>query len=435
MDGDLARDHEQLLEFLYACPVGLVEFDADGAIRMINPHAMKHLLPVAGRRDPSNLFAMLDGCAPELRNLFRDYPKDRGTICDGHRIAVDIAGGRPGKDPKVLACTLVKLGPNRAMATFSDITVQVAQERRLKQSETWFGSLINAVNDYAVLSITPDGVIEGANAAFTRQSGHAVADVTGRPLDEVVNVAAGFGARTLADQMRMAERDGWYLDESWQYRSSGERYWCQRLFAMRPATDGQGLAGYFVVLRDVAREQSDTSDLRRLLLFDHLTGAANRTHFLQVFEREQRQWRDARRPVSLILLDVDYFKSVNDAHGHPTGDVVLKQLTQVCTAALRPSDLFARLGGEEFAALLPNTTLDQAFALADRLRAAVEAMDIPVSSGPPLKITASFGCAASTDACSSVEGLMGLADAQLYAAKDAGRNRVFARPQHVGSAR
>jgi diguanylate cyclase (GGDEF)-like protein len=433
MAEDLQRDNEQLLEFLYACPVGLVEFDATGTITMINPHAMKHLLPVAGLRDPGNLFAMLEGCAPELRNLFVDYPKDRGPICEGHRIAVDMATGRNGKDPKVLACTLVKLGPNRAMATFADITVQVAQERRLKQSETWFGSLINAVNDYAVLSITADGTIDGANAAFTRQSGRAVEDVTGMPLDRILDIATGFGAMTLEDQLRLAQRDGWYLDESWQERSSGERYWCQRLFAVRPAHDETQAHGYFVVLRDVARDRSDTSDLRRMLLFDHLTGAANRTHFLQLFEREQRRWREDRQPLSLVLLDVDFFKSVNDAHGHPTGDVVLKQLAQICTATLRPSDLFARLGGEEFAALLPNTPLNQAIAMADRLRAAVEAMVVSTAAGP-LRITASFGCATATEACGTVDGLIGLADVQLYAAKHAGRNRVYGRAGHAATA-
>jgi diguanylate cyclase (GGDEF)-like protein/PAS domain S-box-containing protein len=308
--------------------------------------------------------------------------------------------------------------------------VQVAQERRLKQSETWFGSLINAVNDYAVLSITADGTIDGANAAFTRQSGRAVEDVTGMPLDRILDVATGFGAMTLEDQLRLAQRDGWYLDESWQERSSGERYWCQRLFAVRPAHDETQAHGYFVVLRDVARDRSDTSDLRRMLLFDHLTGAANRTHFLQLFEREQRRWREDRQPLSLVLLDVDFFKSVNDAHGHPTGDVVLKQLAQICTATLRPFDLFARLGGEEFAALLPNTPLNQAIAIADQLREAVEAMVVSTAAGP-LSITASFGCATATEACGTVDGLIGLADVQLYAAKHAGRNRVYGRANHV----
>ncbi len=427
MSEDLARDHEQLLEFLYACPIGLVEFDPTGAILMINPNAMKHLLPLAGPRDPGNLFAMLQECAPELRNLYDDFAKDRGTICDGHRIAVDIGVGRRGTDPKVLACTLVKLAPDRAIATFSDITVQVGQERRLRQTETWFGSLISGINDYAVLSITADGTIDGVNDAFTRQSGRPTEDVAGQPVDRILKVDTAAGSPSLCDQLRLAERDGWYLDESWQQRTTGERYWCQRLFAARPEGDGVCQPkGFFVVLRDVARDESDTSDLRRLLLFDHLTGAANRTHFLQMFEREQRRWQANRQPLSLILLDVDFFKAVNDLHGHPTGDVVLKQLSQVCSAMLRPSDLFARLGGEEFAVLLPDTALDEAVAMADRLRAAVAAMVIATSDGP-LRITASFGCATATEACASVDGMIGLADGHLYAAKHAGRNRVHAR--------
>ncbi|QXQ07830.1 diguanylate cyclase [Sphingosinicellaceae bacterium] len=421
----IQRDHKQLLEFLYACPIGLVEFDADGTVAMINPNAMKHLLPLAGARDPSNLFVMLEGCAPELRNLFESYPRNSGTICDGHRIAVDIGPGRGGKDPKVLACTLLKLAPDRAIATFTDITVQVAQERRLKQAETWFASLINVVNDYAVLSITTEGVVLSVNEAFTRQTGFPVDQVIGKPLETILNGDPASGSPCLSSRLRLAERDGWYLDESWQVRTTGERYWSQCLFAARPGDQGEAVGGYFVVLRDVVRDTSETSDLRRVLWFDHLTGAANRTYFLQQFEREQRRWRDDRQPLSLVLLDIDHFKSVNDAYGHPTGDIVLKQLTQACNALLRPSDVFARLGGEEFAALLPNTPMSEAVVIADRLREAVASMAFIVDAAP-LSITASFGCATATQECSTVEGLIALADAQLYAAKHAGRNRVNA---------
>lgn len=426
MSDNLERDHEQLLEFLYACPVGLVEFDAIGTIAMINPQAIKHLLLLAGNRDVGNLFAMLEGCAPELHNLFDDYFEDRGAICEGHRIAVDIGVPRNGKDPKVLACTLVKLGPNRAMATFTEITIQVAQERRLKQTETWFGSLISGVNDYAVLSITSDGIIDWVNAAFTRQSGGAVDEVAGRPLAAILNDDATTGSQSLRDQLRLTERDGWYLDESWQHRSTGKRYWCQRLFTVRPEADEGTTSGYFVVLRDVVRDESDTSDLRRLLLYDHLTGAANRTHFVQSFEREQRQWRKDGQSLSLILLDVDHFKAVNDAHGHP--DVVLKQLAQVSMSALQPLQLFAQLGGEEFAVLLPNTPLNEAIAIAESLREAVATMCVAIAPGT-LEITASFGCATATTDCASIEGLTALADKQLYAAKHAGRNCVY--PRHA----
>ncbi|UAJ12511.1 diguanylate cyclase [Polymorphobacter megasporae] len=416
-------EHERLLEFLYACPVGLVEFDATGTISIINPHAMKHLLPLAGDRDPTNLFTMLQECAPELRNLFGDYQQDRGTVCEGHRIAVDLGISRAGKDSKVLACTLVKLGPTRAVATFSDITVQVAQERRLKQAETWFASLIGGVNDYAVLSITREGIVDSVNAAFTRQTGRDCVEVAGKSLDAILNTDPRSGSLSLSNQLRLAERDGWYLDESWQQRRTGETYWCQRLFAARTGSDGATPDGFSVVLRDVVRDESDTSDLRRMLFFDHLTGAANRTHFLQTFVREQRRWRDGQEPLSLIMLDLDYFKAVNDTYGHPTGDLVLKQVARVCTGFLRPGDLFARLGGEEFGALLPSSSLEEATEIADRLCAAVAAMPILSPQGI-FHITASFGCASASDERSTVDVLIADADAQLYAAKRAGRNRV-----------
>ena len=420
---DLERDHEQLLEFLYACPIGLVEFDGTGAIAMINPHAMKHLLPLAGARDPGNVFAMLEGAAPELRNIFESYSAERGTVCEGHRIAVDIGVGRDGKDPKVLACTLVKLGTDRAIATFSDITVQVAQERRLKQAETWFASLVNGVNDYAVLSITPEGVVDDVNAAFTRQTGKACDAVTGASLDEIMCSDPASGSLCLADQLRLAKRDGWYVDESWQERSDGERYWCQRLFAARTDASDPSLTGYSVVLRDVARDTSDVTDLRRMLTCDPLTGAANRTHFRQFFEHELKRWREDGRSVSLILLDVDHFKAVNDAHGHPVGDLVLIEISRLSCAALRPSDLFARLGGEEFAVVLPDAPLSEAMVIAERLRQAIASMVIETESGQ-VRITASFGCASADDPSATVDQLIKTADDLLYEAKHGGRNRV-----------
>ncbi len=420
---ELDAEHERLLEFLYACPVGLVEFDATGAVSIINPHAMKHLLPLAGGRNPTNLFAMFEGCAPELRNLFEDFQNDRGTVCEAHRIAVDLGVSDTGKDLKVLACTLVKLGPNRAVAAISDITVQVAQERRLRQAETWFASLISGVNDYAVLSITREGIVDSVNAAFTRQTGRACADVAGKSLDAILKTDPRSGSLSLSSQLRLAERDGWYLDESWQERSTGEPYWCQRLFAAQTGSDGAIPSGFSVVLRDVARDQSDTSDLRRMLFFDHLTGAANRTLFLQTFVREQLRWRDERRPLSLIMLDLDHFKAVNDIHGHPTGDLVLKQVTRICTGLLRTGDLFARLGGEEFVALLPNSSLEEATEIADRLCAAVAAMPVLSPQGT-FHVTASFGCSSASDQYPTVDVLIAHADAQLYGAKRAGRNRV-----------
>ncbi|MHB8287053.1 MAG: sensor histidine kinase, partial [Caulobacteraceae bacterium] len=125
----------QLLQFLYACPVGLIECDASGEIGMINPHAMQHLFPLAGDRVLTNLFAVLEDHAPELRHIVAGYAKPIGRICEGYRIVVHLSGAPATADPKVLACTMVRLGPDRLMATLADVSVEVARERRLAEAE------------------------------------------------------------------------------------------------------------------------------------------------------------------------------------------------------------------------------------------------------------------------------------------------------------
>lgn len=421
---DDAQQDSALLEFMYACPVGLVEIDQAGDIAMINPHAMKHLLPIAAatRRDMSNLFSTLEDCAPELRNRLQHFEHARGTVCENHRIVVNLRR-KHGDGRKVLACTMVKLSPVRTIVTFTDVTTQVEQEHRLKLADTWFSSLLNGVNDYAVLTVTPDGIVENVNEAFTRQTGHACLDVEGCQLTAFLDLERTLGAPTLSDQFRLAHSDGWSLDEGWQQRRTGENYWCQRLIVAQIAADGITVEGYTVVLRDVVHQVNDAGDLRRLLTQDHLTGAANRALFLQRLERAHNLWLQSDQPLSLVMVDIDHFKSINDRHGHPIGDQVLQSFTRTCMASLRPGSLFARLGGEESAALLPNTTLPEALSIAERLRTAIETTQMLVD-GQEISITASFGCVTADALLDSTDDLIKAADDCLYAAKRSGRNRV-----------
>jgi diguanylate cyclase (GGDEF)-like protein/PAS domain S-box-containing protein len=419
---DGSSEEEKLLELLYAAPVGLVEINASGGIAMINPYAMKHLLPLAETRDARNLFAMLESCAPELRNLFDSFAAERGTVCDGHRIMVDLRRQHDGAEPKVLACTLVKLDANRAIASLSDITVQVAQERRLKQAEAWFSSLINDINDYAVGSITADGVVDAVNASWTKQTGFDCDALIGKTLADILPLSDGDSDSSMVEQLRLAARDGWHLGETWYDRKDGSRYWCQRLIAARVGQDGE-LAGYTLVLRDITRKTYDTDDLRRLLTQDHLTGAANRARFQQLFDREQRAWRENSAPLSLIMLDIDHFKRVNDTYGHATGDLVLSRFAKTIAKALRPADVLARLGGEEFAVLLPATSLAEAAEIAERLRGLVADMRVETQQGD-LSVTASLGCATAL----ANGDLLRSADEALYTAKRSGRDRVFTSP-------
>jgi diguanylate cyclase (GGDEF)-like protein len=158
-------------------------------------------------------------------------------------------------------------------------------------------------------------------------------------------------------------------------------------------------------------------------LIDALTGVANRRGFLQAAERLMIRARLNKQPVALLTFDLDRFKSINDKFGHPAGDTVLVTFCQLATSQLRPTDLFGRMGGEEFASLLPDTTRQDAVWLAERLRAAFEAT-CHTAAERPITATVSVGVATSDDASFDLSALLTAADQALYRAKALGRNRV-----------
>ena len=165
-------------------------------------------------------------------------------------------------------------------------------------------------------------------------------------------------------------------------------------------------------------------ELRRLATTDSLTGLANRRQFQQVARTELIRSQRYGRTVSLVMMDADHFKNVNDTYGHQVGDQVLKALADIGSGTLRESDLMARLGGEEFGILLPETGSQQALEAAERIRKAVEEARIPTEKGP-VRITASLGVASSDGQESQdLDQLMRQADRAMYAAKDRGRNQA-----------
>lgn len=157
---------------------------------------------------------------------------------------------------------------------------------------------------------------------------------------------------------------------------------------------------------------------------DQLTGVANRRQFDREARKAMGRAAAAGHPVAAMMLDIDRFKAINDNHGHATGDEVLRVFARKASAMLRPGDLFARVGGEEFAAILPAMAADEALALAERVRRAIadQAMDLP--DGRLLCVTVSIGVAVTTDCGAGPSPLLIEADRALYDAKDAGRDRV-----------
>jgi len=130
---------------------------------------------------------------------------------------------------------------------------------------------------------------------------------------------------------------------------------------------------------------------------------------------------------SLLMLDIDHFKKINDSYGHPTGDLVICTLADVCRKASRETDVVARLGGEEFAIMLPATSIQNALVVAERVRAAVENTLVKSLGDMEFRFTVSIGVAEQQQEDKSEESLIGIADTALYQAKTSGRNRVVSR--------
>jgi diguanylate cyclase (GGDEF)-like protein len=166
------------------------------------------------------------------------------------------------------------------------------------------------------------------------------------------------------------------------------------------------------------------SSLHRFSIRDPLTLAYNRRFFMERLVVETERALRSPQPLSLLIMDADEFKLINDRHGHAMGDRVLKAIVTACTAILRPYDILARYGGEEFVLLLPDTSLEQACEAAERIRAAIASLRIEHDRGAPVRVTVSLGAAQLSPEDVDGSAMMQRADAALYRAKHSGRNRL-----------
>lgn len=204
-------------------------------------------------------------------------------------------------------------------------------------------------------------------------------------------------------------------------------------------THDRGIRLYFMTARRFVVDNTpflvgvgtDTTEwLAKLKALEHeawidgLTQVANRDHFLQTAKMEFARCRRYDHPLSLWMLDIDHFKTINDSFGHHAGDIALQSVVSIIQRVLRDWDLTGRMGGEEFAVMLPETETKQAVLIAERLRQAVAANQIPLDGGNSAHITVSIGIATADDGDTELESLLGRADEALYEAKQTGRDKV-----------
>jgi diguanylate cyclase (GGDEF)-like protein len=171
---------------------------------------------------------------------------------------------------------------------------------------------------------------------------------------------------------------------------------------------------------ELARARDEAEQLARL---DALTGVANLRALQEVAEREFMRARRYARPLSVLVFDIDLFKRINDTHGHAAGDLVIRAVADIVRTAVREVDFVARIGGEEFAVLLPDVHAAEAHITAERLRERIAGWT-GAAAGQPLRCTASFGVADVAPADASFDSVLQRADQAMYAAKQAGRNQV-----------
>ena len=180
---------------------------------------------------------------------------------------------------------------------------------------------------------------------------------------------------------------------------------------------------YAAVVRDISENKRTEEELLRLAATDPLTGAFNRREFTAIAERESTRAHRYHHPVSILMLDLDHFKRLNDTYGHAAGDKALQRFTTLCCNALRNVDIFGRWGGEEFVALLPETDAEGAAVIAERLRKVV-ADNVLIYNDQKISFTVSVGIAQYKEDETAIDAPLGRADKAVYDAKKAGRNQI-----------
>ena len=213
--------------------------------------------------------------------------------------------------------------------------------------------------------------------------------------------------RVLGRELQLKNRNGQFF---WVIVSAVKMEWFGKPVVM-------------VAINDISARKKMEEELQRLATTDTLTGILNRRQFFILAEQEVERSRRYGRTLALLLYDIDHFKQVNDTFGHQAGDIVLRELAKLVHEQLRRNDIEGRVGGEEFAVLLPETTISEAVVLAERIRRIIENFAINIGE-TSLHITASFGVTAVKENDVALDSIYKRADSALYEAKNAGRNRV-----------
>jgi len=342
------------------------------------------------------------------------------------------------------AQALLREGCEPCAEAFADLTRQYGRLLRHLRHLIRVGDRmqeeLNTLNDRLQLSETK------YRSLFENVSeGIFIAQLDGQFLDVNPALARIVGQQTPAEFLRAQQEDFWwpFVDEEEHERlfgalaahgqvthlqlrlrrRNGELIWVE-VNAHASPDPHHAIATVEGVLSDITERKRILEELRHLATVDGLTGLYNRRHFMELCERELHRARRYRLEAALLMMDADLFKTVNDTHGHDVGDEVLRVIARLAQRQMREVDIIGRLGGEEFAVLLPQTGLEAALGTAERLRQAIAQTALPLTTGRMLRFTVSIGVSAGAVQTLTLQDLLKIADRALYLAKERGRNQV-----------
>jgi diguanylate cyclase (GGDEF)-like protein/PAS domain S-box-containing protein len=338
------------------------------------------------------------------------------------------------------------LGDEFNCAIVRDISLRKEQERALRQSEKQYREVVESARSI-VLRWSPEGLVIFINEYGEELLGYAREELIGRHVVGTITPETESTSRDLSGLMDdiLKDPDKYRLNINENMKKNGERVWL--LWTNRPVLDEAGnIVEVLSIGNDITQQRKAEEELKRayqllqaqhkdivalqeelkdLAIRDPLTGAFNRRFLEETLQREISRCERDLLPLSIIMLDVDYFKSINDRFGHQAGDAVLQGIASFLASNTRTEDVVCRYGGEEFIVVLPGTSHKNATERAEEWRAAME-HQVFYFSGREIRMTISLGVGALAPERNRCDEIIAAADSSLYQAKNSGRNRVVA---------
>lgn len=416
-------DPEHLMEFMYHAAIGVVHTDISGHTRMLNPVAVQLLMPLAQQRDRlDNLFVTLEPFVSDLPLMVAHAGQRLGMLIDRHRIALP-TGLRGRSEPVYLSLSIVKVAADCLVATLEDVSVAVRHERLLGQQEAWVNASHVRTAQHCLVLLDETGTIAGWNPAMQALTGFNEQRMVGHSYGALFAEDAITPDR-VRDRLEEVDRSGLSIAEGKMKRADGSVFWGHSVIVrVEPSL---GTRGFSLLVRDISGHRETIESLLKAATSDQLTGVANRRALFDAAEVEFARFARKPRAITMLLLDIDHFKQINDTYGHPVGDQVIRNLADVLVRSVRSIDIVARIGGEEFAVLLPSTDLEMATRIAERIRARIASQQVTAGQAI-LTYQVSVGIAQVTPHMRGIDDLIMAADEALYDAKHQGRNRVSVR--------